>query len=913
MSLLTTPTFVIGLGGIGNKVIRRLYGRFAAAGMQIPETVRLRSIDTASQEADPTAPPLPASMFTLIDNFDAGAIVQALHGRVEMKRWWRWKPGVYTPGFITYGAEARRPVGRLAFFSQFHRIHDALQRDFQHPLRVEVQDLLANTGDLAQFRHTPRVILVGSVAGGTGAGILIDVAFLVRRLLANLGYQRTTIQALLALPSVIHMQSNDKGTPQAQNRQLNAYAALQELDGLMDHWSPGEMILEYPAPVLRFEPEPPLVNEVYIFTDRKKDGFTFDNQVDVLRRVAHFVFGQIAKGTGKKTLDLMSNVSHVFDPSQRRVADGLKAIYGSFGVEWLETPEKALLKTWTERAAAKIAAAVSDFDFQGTSRKNLKEAALARLDGLFEPYRLAIRVASATADELPTLRGLPSIEVALTQIGGAQNKQALEAALQAFVTQLPSLLEPLKRQTSRLPGLPEEQEKTIAIASEMAASSEWRLGGARRILDEMAVLLDTIATGAPEPAEGLSEILRRCTSLFGKVKPGEAQEWARRLFAARVKNVLKEAAGSRAQRFADHCRRRANDQVKVLQEVLRGAVAELQEEVGAARLESEELWLHSPEAIEEAVALNLESVISASVEDVSADVVKVVRELGERGGSEIRPWAGPALKKALMSALQKNAAKSTKRPPDVAAKIRARVRVCMPLAQLLSHGNEKVAVMGTVHEEFHRFVVSTMTENDVNPMSTATGGPEGADGSFELVPSDDAQRDDVLYMTLGWPLWMFSEVRECQHTAARLAREEPAKADFARALGEFSWLGQNRLEPLSQSEADRLFSFAFVAGLVVPRSGREVTFDGGVFGEQPAADSLDKARERFRLVGLNRQAERWLERERQNPGPFREILRQRIKDLKEALANVGIPASLAEDVGRMVEPVEKEIHDWVVI
>lgn len=182
---VTTPTFVIGLGGIGQQVTFLLADRFENSRWSgVPPTIRIRSFDTAPEESY-EIPVSKFRRFTRLGQFDADQVIQNLHLYPEIREWWDY---YYTIGFIGEGAKSERPVGRLVFFRNLDRIYQTLLEDFRAPLADELQTQLIRDG-LEQVSKRPLIYIIGSLAGGTCSGMLIDTAIVVRYLLHQLGYE----------------------------------------------------------------------------------------------------------------------------------------------------------------------------------------------------------------------------------------------------------------------------------------------------------------------------------------------------------------------------------------------------------------------------------------------------------------------------------------------------------------------------------------------------------------------------------------------------------------------------------------------------------------------------------------------------------------------------------------------------
>ncbi|MBY0528478.1 MAG: protein kinase [Gemmataceae bacterium] len=116
-----------------------------------------------------------------------------------------------------------RGLGRLALVDN--------QRDLLERLRTDLL-LCTETEALATAdRHTrlglrtnrPRVFVIAGLGGGTGSGMFLDIAYLARAALKNLGYQQPDLVGLFFLPTA---------DPQRAHQGMlgNTYAALTELN-----------------------------------------------------------------------------------------------------------------------------------------------------------------------------------------------------------------------------------------------------------------------------------------------------------------------------------------------------------------------------------------------------------------------------------------------------------------------------------------------------------------------------------------------------------------------------------------------------------------------------------------------------------------------------------------------------------
>ena len=116
-----------------------------------------------------------------------------------------------------------RALGRLAFCDNYRSILRRLQSELRACLDPEALAQAARQTRLGLRTNRPRVYLVTSLAGGTGGGMFLDLAYTVRALLRQLGYAQPDVTGLLLLPPV-------DGNRTRTLTLSNAFAALTERD-----------------------------------------------------------------------------------------------------------------------------------------------------------------------------------------------------------------------------------------------------------------------------------------------------------------------------------------------------------------------------------------------------------------------------------------------------------------------------------------------------------------------------------------------------------------------------------------------------------------------------------------------------------------------------------------------------------
>lgn len=116
-----------------------------------------------------------------------------------------------------------RALGRLAFCDNYRAIARRLQMELEACLEPAALQAAARQSQLGLRTNRSRVYLVTSLAGGTGSGIFLDLAYTLRALLKQMGYDPPDVVGLLLLPSV-------DGSRTRVLTLGNAYAALTELN-----------------------------------------------------------------------------------------------------------------------------------------------------------------------------------------------------------------------------------------------------------------------------------------------------------------------------------------------------------------------------------------------------------------------------------------------------------------------------------------------------------------------------------------------------------------------------------------------------------------------------------------------------------------------------------------------------------
>lgn len=217
------PAMFIGVGGLGGEIVRRVKGRMdLLTDDAAPDATRYLAIDT-----DPDA-------LNRIGRHKSGVqlsfndrLCMPLRSPGEYKtmsvqlldwisrRWLYNIPrSLRTQGF--------RPLGRLALFDRQAAMIDAVKSRLEQLKLSSDAPQSPDVTAVAGEEIIPRVFVIGSVSGGTGGGMLLDVGAAARRLLGQLGLDSSDVTGVL-----LHV--TNRHPTQSALAIANSYATLCEL------------------------------------------------------------------------------------------------------------------------------------------------------------------------------------------------------------------------------------------------------------------------------------------------------------------------------------------------------------------------------------------------------------------------------------------------------------------------------------------------------------------------------------------------------------------------------------------------------------------------------------------------------------------------------------------------------------
>jgi hypothetical protein len=292
------PTLLIGLGGTGKEILLRMrrliVERFGS--LSALPCIEFLHIDTDQKQTAKEQYDLKAdddTLFKKVKFQPTETIPLTIEGGTKryienvdkfpnIKRWFQHKGKIAGLGDLGEGAGQIRMASRLAFFHEpnFTKISDTLNR-----VKSKLQDPKI-TEQVAKysFQFDPKsmeVYIITSVGGGTGSGIFLDIAFLVKDIFGDA--ERV---GMLFMPKLYEKYS---GHPRIY---ANGYAALMELN----KYSFGYKFLANWKGANIKEILPPPFSYTYFLDATNESGFTENNEKALYQMAAETIFQDYSIG-----------------------------------------------------------------------------------------------------------------------------------------------------------------------------------------------------------------------------------------------------------------------------------------------------------------------------------------------------------------------------------------------------------------------------------------------------------------------------------------------------------------------------------------------------------------------------------------------------------------------------------------
>ncbi len=221
------PALVVGVGQVGLSVLQAFRGQLTerfGSPARLP-IVRFLQLDTdpdvvRSATRGGSATALSATEVVLAELNRPSHYLRPRDGQPALNNWMNPRMLYRIPR--SQATTGIRALGRLAFCDNYRTIARRLQAELKACSDLGALKKAARETGLGLRTTRPRVYVVANLAGGTGGGMFIDLAYTLRAQLKRLGHERPEVVGLFFLPPV-------DGTRTRTMALGNTYAALTEL------------------------------------------------------------------------------------------------------------------------------------------------------------------------------------------------------------------------------------------------------------------------------------------------------------------------------------------------------------------------------------------------------------------------------------------------------------------------------------------------------------------------------------------------------------------------------------------------------------------------------------------------------------------------------------------------------------
>lgn len=385
------PTLIVGLGGTGYQIIKRLKQLFSKRYSNKKLPVRYLLIDTD----------LKSFLDDSIENNEkcqlrfGDGIKNTLDWAYSSPNfhWMPQNPKI-TPDFFTstdQGAGLMRPIGRMYLCKNAKLAYDVLQTA-KNDL-VDIHKVLADMGEsYIENIDRHKVYIVGSLAGGTGCGTFLDVAVMLSKIFNR---DTTNIIGLFTLESCY----DDKlaSDLDAQNRsKANCYAALKELEFYMSSITNPEdekYTFKY-SNIGEIKLDRKLLDVCYLIENRNEMGGVLTNIEDIYDLCSLQLFQEVGTTLGSQLrADYANFICKDKDPVLKRDRH-----FSTFSSSTMEFPIDNLKRYCSYKLAYEI------FDRLGRENSYEEQLLEEEADKLLEDIDIKLDIERITADFVKNLK-----------------------------------------------------------------------------------------------------------------------------------------------------------------------------------------------------------------------------------------------------------------------------------------------------------------------------------------------------------------------------------------------------------------------------------------------------------------------------------------------------------------------------
>lgn len=336
-------TLLIGLGGVGSKIVARTYSKFIAGN---PSDVEKRNaiflaMDTDGGDVKEVKNVLPKSWVIKTSantQTSVAEYINSIHSKCQVEKWFDTRSKIVLDMSLDKGAGQVRMTSRLALMS-------AINEGKLNAIDNSIDQLLANEPERA-IGNTMNIGIVCSIAGGTGAGSFLQVAYYVKKLLREkYDINAPYISGYFILPEIL---CNDVeigfSNSQKENTRSNAYACMKELNAFMHYDQYPDLDFEFmfgmeDTKLPKYRP----YDQCYLIDYSGQEGTNLTHADVYYNQVAQFLFLNSFSEVGDEYR------SNAINDVRQRIEDDGNNSFSTIGVSSIEYPMEDLFDYFSNR------------------------------------------------------------------------------------------------------------------------------------------------------------------------------------------------------------------------------------------------------------------------------------------------------------------------------------------------------------------------------------------------------------------------------------------------------------------------------------------------------------------------------------------------------------------------------------
>ncbi len=282
MAIKLKKTLYVGVGGTGVATLLKVKKCFFDSYGEIPPMIGFLAIDTDGSANNKSVTGSRGEMISLAQS---ELLVCSVRGALQIyktnKNAYDWVPSLNVrtlSGIQGGGAGQVRSNGRFIAYFNKNKIDTSVSAAV-NKINALIPQGSKYEADVNKDGIECYINVVGSIAGGTGSGMMIDVLCIIREALKN---KKIRLCPWIVLPEVFRAMATG---PSMANVLYNTYGALKELDYLM-HYDPK-------APAINFgyaRIDESLFDYAYVINNTNSEGVSFNSLDDITDVMAKSMF-----------------------------------------------------------------------------------------------------------------------------------------------------------------------------------------------------------------------------------------------------------------------------------------------------------------------------------------------------------------------------------------------------------------------------------------------------------------------------------------------------------------------------------------------------------------------------------------------------------------------------------------------